>query len=329
MFGPMCAVELRRGGLHLTGTALSLDATRKCELSFISHAHSDHIARHERVIATSATLRFMTHRLGKLPAALPVPYNRPFSLGPLEVELLPAGHILGSAQIRVTRADGRRVVYTGDLNLEASLTAEPAQVARCDTLIVEATFGHPRYVFPPKESVLNALDAWVRQTLEGGATPILLGYSLGKAQEVIKFLRERGFSLCAHSSICEIAEMYREFGVPLEGIRRFNGAIKEGEVLVFPPQLARSATLWKVRPRAFAFLTGWALDPARARWHGADAAFPLSDHADFAGLMSYAKATGAREVITHHGFADDLAKALRQEGIVARAIGKPLQLQLL
>src|SRR5216684_1490514 len=266
----MCAVELRRGGLHLTGTALSLDATRKCELSFISHAHSDHIARHERVIATSATLRFMTHRLGKLPGALPVPYNRPFFLGPLEVELLPAGHILGSAQIRVTRADGRRVVYTGDLNLTPSLTAEPAQVARCDTLIVEATFGHPRYVFPPKESVLNALDAWVRKTLEGGATPILLGYSLGKAQEVIKFLRERG--------------------VPLEGIRRFNGAIKEGEVLVFPPQLARSATLGKVRPRAFAFLTGWALDPARARWHGADAAFPLSDHADFAGLMSYAKA---------------------------------------
>ena len=79
----MCAVELRRGGLHLTGTALALDARRKCELSFISHAHSDHLARHERVIATTPTLRFMAHRLGKLPAALPVPYNRPFALGPL------------------------------------------------------------------------------------------------------------------------------------------------------------------------------------------------------------------------------------------------------
>src|SRR5512141_2787329 len=120
----MCAVELRRGGLHLTGTSLWLDATRKTELSFISHAHSDHIARHERVIATSPTVALMTHRLGKLPAALPVPYNRPFELGPLVLELLPAGHMLGSAQLRATRADGVRVTYSGDINFSPMLTAE-------------------------------------------------------------------------------------------------------------------------------------------------------------------------------------------------------------
>jgi putative mRNA 3-end processing factor len=325
----MCAVELRRGGLHLTGTALALDARRKCELSFISHAHSDHLARHERVIATTPTLRFMAHRLGSLPAALPVPYNRPFVLGPLEVELLPAGHILGSAQIRITRADGRRVVYTGDLNVTPSLTAEPLQVARCDTLIVEATFGHPRYVFPAKSAVLEQLEAFLRRTLEAGSTPILLGYELGKAQEVMKFLRERGFALCAHSSICEISAMYGEFGVALDGVRRFNGAVKPGEVLVFPPRLARSPALQQIHRRSVAILTGWAVDPSRARWHGAAAAFPLSDHADFDGLMGYAKATGAREIITHSGFAEELAAALRKEGLEARALGKPLQLQLL
>lgn len=325
----MCAVELRRGGLHLTGTALALDARTKCELSFISHAHSDHLARHERVIATTPTLRFMAHRLGKLPAALPVPYNRPFALGPLTVELLPAGHILGSAQIRVTRADGRRIVYTGDLNGTPSLTAEPLQVARCDTLILEATFGHPRYVFPPKSAVLQRLEAFVRRTLDAGSTPILLGYALGKAQEVMKFLRECGFALCAHASICEIAEMYREFGVNLEGFRRFHGAVKPGEVLIFPPSLARSPTLRQIGPHTVAILTGWAVDPSRERWHGADAAFALSDHADFEGLRSYAKATGAQEIITHSGFAEELAVALRKDGLQARALGKPLQLQLL
>ncbi len=325
----MCAVELRRGGLHLTGTALSLDARRKCELSFISHAHTDHLARHERVIATTPTLRFMTHRLGSVPSALPVPYNRPFLLGPLEVELLPAGHILGSAQIRVTRADGRRVVYTGDLNVTPSLTAEPLQVARCDTLILEATFGHPRYVFPPKATVLEQLEAFIRRTLDAGATPILLGYALGKAQELIKFLRQRGFALCAHSSICDISEMYGEFGVSLDGVRCFHGSVRPGEVLVFPPGLARSPALRQVHPRSLAILTGWAVDPSRARWHGADAAFALSDHADFDGLLSYAKATGAREIITHCGFADELAAALREEGLEARALGKPLQLPLL
>src|SRR3954467_2796948 len=99
-------VELRRGGLHLTGSPLSFDARRKSELSFVSHAHTDHIARHERVIATAATLRIMEHRLGPLQSKLPAPYHRPFKLGVLDVELLPAGHVLGSAQIRVTPPDG-------------------------------------------------------------------------------------------------------------------------------------------------------------------------------------------------------------------------------
>lgn len=324
----MCAVELRQGGLHLTGTALWLDARRKSELSFVSHAHSDHIARHERIIATSPTVRFMTHRLGALPAALPVPYNRPFVLGPLGVELLPAGHILGSAQIRVTRSDGRRIVYTGDLNLAPSLTAEPVQVAACDTLIIESTFGHPRYLFPPKQQVLADVEAWVRRKLESGSAPILLGYSLGKSQEVMRFLAGRGFDICAHASVYEIAQLYEEFGIPLERVRRFNGVLKDGEVGVFPPHLARSVSVRRIWPRASAVLTGWALDANGARRYGADVAFPLSDHADFAGLLRYARETGATEVITHHGFADELAKALREAGIEARAIGKPLQLRL-
>src|SRR5215475_5602991 len=141
----MCAVELRRGGLRLSGTALWLDATQKSELAFVSHAHADHIARHERVIATSATLRFMTHRLGEISAALPVPYN-------------------------------------GDLNLAPSLTAEAAQVVRCDILVTEATFGHPRYRFPPKEQVLAKLENWLKERLARGDTPVLLGYALGKSQ---------------------------------------------------------------------------------------------------------------------------------------------------
>ena len=114
----MCAVQLLRNGLHLTGTPLWFDARRKSELSFVSHAHSDHMARHKRVIATAATLKLMAHRLGPVNSPLSVPFNRMFELGPLVLELLPAGHILGSAQIRVTHADGTRVVYTGDLNTQ-------------------------------------------------------------------------------------------------------------------------------------------------------------------------------------------------------------------
>jgi putative mRNA 3-end processing factor len=325
----MCPVELRQGGLCLAGTGLWLDARRRTELSFVSHAHRDHIARHHKVIATSATLRLMQHRLGEISSAYATQYNCPFSLGAHQVELLPAGHVLGSAQIRITRADGRRVVYTGDINLAPSLTAEPAQIASCDTLVIESTFGHPRYLFPPKELVLSQLEAWVRGKLQAGVTPVLFAYSLGKAQEVIRFLSAQGFSSCAHGSIYEIGQLYSELGVPWERVRRFDGPVREAEVVVFPPQLSHSPVLSALRPRATAVLSGWALDGRGRRCRSADAAFPLSDHADFAGLVSYAKATGAREVLTHSGFAKELAQALRSEGIEARALGEPLQLRLL
>ncbi|MBX5481545.1 MAG: MBL fold metallo-hydrolase [Myxococcaceae bacterium] len=322
------AVELRRAGLHLSGTALWLDAHRKSELSFVSHAHADHIARHERVIATAATLRFMQHRLGKVKGALPAPYNRPFELGPLVLELLPAGHVLGSAQLRVVLPDGTRVVYTGDLNLAATLTAEPAQIAECDVLVIESTYGRPKYAFPPREQTFDAIAAWCRTNLERGVTPILLAYPLGKSQETVKALTQRGLKLCAHTSIHSVCQIYGELGMPLE-VRRYDGRIEPDEVGLFPPHIARAASLQRLK-RATAVLTGWALDgPVAARRYGADIAFPVSDHADFPSLMRYARASGATEVITHHGFADELAEALRKEGFIARAVHRVLQLPLL
>jgi putative mRNA 3-end processing factor len=322
------AVELRKAGLHLSGTALWLDARRKSELSFVSHAHADHIARHHRIIATAATLRLMQHRLGELEGALAVPYRRPFDLGRLSLELLPAGHVLGSAQIRVVREDGTRVVYTGDINFANPTTAERAEIAECDTLVIESTYGHPRYVFPPRAEAFDRLADWCRHKLERGVTPVLLCYALGKSQEAIQALSQRGLRLCAHASIHEVCQIYRELGMPMD-VRRFDGHFEEGEVAVFPPQMARSHHIRRV-PHATAALTGWAVDPsAIARRHGADVAFAISDHADFPSLVRYARECGASEVITVHGFAEEFAKALRAEGIIARAVDRPLQLKLL
>ncbi|HVE87618.1 MAG TPA: MBL fold metallo-hydrolase [Myxococcales bacterium] len=324
----MCAVELRRAGLHVTGTALWLDARRSAELSFVSHAHADHIARHERVIATSATLRLMAHRLGKLPGALPVPYGRPFELGPLFLELLPAGHIKGSAQIRVTRPDGHRVLYTGDINPGPSLTAEPLQPGECDTLVIESTFGHPRYRFPPRAEVLAQVEGWCRSQLDRGVAPVLLGYPLGKSQEAIKYLLWRGLKVAAHGTIHEMSQLYEELGTQVGAVRRFKGTLEADEVLVYPPRLARSVALSRLRPRALAVLTGWALDDGAARRYGADVAFPLSDHADFQQLVEYATQTGASEVITHHGFARELSRALCERGLQAHALGDAQQMEL-
>ncbi len=321
-------MELKRAGLHLSGTPLWMDARRKSELCFVSHAHSDHIGRHERVIATSATLRLMEHRLGKVKSALPVPYHRPFELGPLVLELLPAGHVLGSAQLRAVLPDGTRVVYTGDLGLSPSLTAEPASIAECDVLVIESTFGHPRYSFPSREKTFDRLADWCRNAIARGLQPVVLAYALGKSQEAVAALTKRGLPVCAHPKIHDVCALYGELGTPLEA-RRFDGTVLPGEVVLFPPQMARSSALTRLR-RTSAVLTGWALDgPVAQRRYGADVAFPISDHADFPQLLQYARATGASEVLTVHGFVDELAGALRDEGIVARAIHRPLQLPLL
>jgi putative mRNA 3-end processing factor len=152
---------------------------------------------------------------------------------------------------------------------------------------------------------------------------------VGKAQEVITSLTRGGHAVVAHGSICDISELYREFGVEVGPVRRFDGTWREGEVGVFPPHAWRFQRFSRPWPRETAVLTGWAMDAGAARRYGADVAFPVSDHADCAALVQYARATGATEVVTHHGFAKELAQALSAAGLDARVLGKPKQLSLL
>lgn len=325
-------IELHKGGLRIVNSALHLDATRRAECAFVSHAHGDHIARHQRTIATAPTLALMRHRLGTPRRGraehLPAAHRSPFGLGELTLELFPAGHVLGSAQLRVTR-DGVALGYTGDLCTQPTDAAEPAEVMACDVLVLESTFGAPRYVFPPKAEVLAAIRRFVDDALSDGVTPVLLGYALGKAQEILKHLCDRGYRCLAHPTIHGVNQVYEACGVSLPGVRALGpeGA-GPGEVVVCPPHLARSAAMRGVKRRRTAVLTGWALDGG-AGFRGVDAAFPLSDHADFPSLVAYARATGAGRVYTVHGRADAFAQALRREGIRAEPLREQLQLELL
>jgi len=323
-------IELVAGELRVRGTGLYLDARRKRPCGFVSHAHSDHLGRHERTIATRATAALARHRLGdrKGSEVLPADYRAPFGLGELTLELFSAGHVLGSAQIRITLPGGLTVGYTGDLCTEPTRTAEPAEVMPCDVLLMESTFGLPRYVFPPKDEVLAAVGRFVDDCLADGATPVLLGYSLGKAQEVLKHFGELGYRCRAHPTIHAVNEVYVEQGVPLPNVTALGPeGPAAGEVVVIPPQLARSAGILRLRKKRTAVLTGWALDGAR--WFkGVDASFPLSDHADHPSLVAYAKATGAGRVFTLHGHAGPLAQSLRREGLRADPLEESAQMEL-
>ncbi len=319
-------VELVKEGLKLVGSTLCLDAHRKTRLSFVSHAHGDHIARHARIIASKETAALAAHRLGRLEEVHTAPFGRRFELDGLSLELFSAGHILGAAQLRVTREDGHRLVFTGDLGLQPNATTPPADVVAADTLVLESTFGHPRFRFPPREQVFDEVFAWAKGALERGLRPLVYAYALGKAQEAVKQLSQRGLSLCVHPDIHALNDIYRAHGVELHA-RPFDGLFHDGEVGVFPPW-GRSRELRHVERKVTAVLTGWALDPGIERRYGAERAFPISDHADFPSLLAFAKATGAREVLTHHGYAAELAQSLRDVGVLARPVDKALQLAL-
>ena len=324
-------IELRKGQLKVAESSLFLDAHRRSECAFVSHAHGDHIARHERTIATPATVALMRHRLGTRRSkgeALPVAYRKPFGLSELTLELFPAGHVLGSAQLRVTR-NGVALGYSGDLCLEPTLTAEDAEVVECDVLVLESTFGLPRYVFPPKREVLLQIRRFVDDALADGLTPVLLGYALGKAQEILKYLGEAGYRCRAHPVVHAVNKVYQAEGIALPGVEPLGpDGPAPGEVVVAPPHLARSSPILRIKRRRTAVLTGWAVDGRRG-FRGADAAFPLSDHADFPSLLRYARASGADRVLTVHGYAKELADALRREGIRAEPLVEREQLELL
>lgn len=327
-------IELHRGELRVAGTALHLDAQRRATCAFVSHAHGDHIGRHDRTIATPATLALMNHRLGEPKRArkaeqMPAGYRQPFGLGALTLELFSAGHVLGSAQLRVTLEDGRTLGYSGDLCTDTPCAAAPAEVMGCDVLVLESTFGMPRYVFPPKEETLAAIRRFCDDALSDGVTPVLYGYALGKAQEILAFLAGAGYACRCHPTVHAINRIYEAHGVALPGVRPLDAeGVAAGEVVVVPQQLAWSPAMRAVRRRRTAALTGWAIDGDRM-FRGVDAAFPLSDHCDYPSLLRYARATGAGRIFTVHGHADQLAAALCREGIRAGPLREGSQLELL
>ena len=332
--GAALAFRYQRGGLHLPRLGLWLDATRSVkqpERAFVSHAHADHVARHEEVIASLATARFLQARLGgkRTEHLLPFGETRAFEHGevPYRLTLLPAGHILGSAMALV-EAEGETLLYTGDFQLHPSPAAERCRPHPADLLIMETTFGRPEYRFPPRPEVWDAVVRFCRETLSGGGTPVLLGYSLGKSQELLLGLAESGLPLAVHPQIQKLTVEYEHLGRSFPPYELLDAQTPRGSVVLCPPSAARSPWLHRLEPIRSAVITGWAVDPRCRYRYGVEAAFPLSDHADFPDLLRMVEQVAPRVVFTCHGFAADFAATLRERGVEAWALSEADQLTL-
>ena len=304
-------------GVYVPELDLWLDSRRKQDFSVISHAHSDHTGRHRRPVVTPNTLLLLRDYLkGADPIALP--YGETLDTPACRLALHPAGHCLGSAQtLVISKATGERLLYTGDLKTRPSPTNEPLQPVACDTLVIESTYGHPDYAFPPEEQTLATASRTLRVWLSRGERPVALGWRLGKAQELLHHLLTDGFDVVAEPGIYQAAEAYREGGVSFPGqVSAFNGHWPEGAVALFPP--GRSIqSLSGYRPLRTMELTGWAASPAAPRRHRpADASLPYSDHADYNDLLAYVEQVKPQRVYTVNGY-PNLAAQLRTMGYPA------------
>lgn len=256
------------------------------DLSFLSHAHSDHtngLKKQTKIISSPET-----RDLAALDAEL---------IQPIYTKLLDAGHILGSRQLAVEN-DGKRIVYTGDFSIKPNIFGWKAEIPQCDRLIMEATYGDPSYCFPPLEEIHGEISKWVRQN---DSSNLVLGcYELGKAQEMIRILNDNSIAPIVTKKTAWFCDIYEKYGVKLDrvvvGSEEAEEIMQRRFVAILPMHKAKRYFAFRLaqafeRKTLCAVATGWALHYR----FDSDAAFPLSDHADFDDLVYFVEQTGAKK----------------------------------
>ena len=315
-------------GVNLPQIGWWLDARRAQARCFVSHAHSDHIGPHREILATRATASLIRLRMAGKRHETILEYGQPWTAEfGCEMKLFPAGHILGSAMLQATTEHGS-LLYTGDFKLRPSLAAELCAPPRADVLIMETTFGLPRYVFPPAEEVERGIIDFCRQALGEQVTPVLYAYSLGKTQELLQIIGRAGLPVMLHAHGYKLTQRYAELGMKLPPYALLNTGAYAGHVIIAPPVSGQSEPLTWIHPKRTAVATGWAMDRGAIYRHDCDAAFPLSDHADFPDLLAFVEKVQPKLVYTLHGFAREFAATLRARGVEAWAIGQQNQMDL-
>jgi len=314
-------------GVFLPAQNVWLDPWDAKPFAFVSHAHSDHVAPHQEILVSERTARLVRARLAGDRKEIILPFGQPMKVRGLDITLFPAGHIFGSAQFFL-RAENGSLLYTGDFKLRPGKSAEPAEWTTADTLVMETTYGLPRYRLPPTYEVVAQIVAFCREAIESGEVPVLLGYSLGKAQEILCALDGACLTPMLHGSVYQMTRIYEQFGQAFCDYVRYKADNVTGKVLICPPSANGSRMLERIPRKRVAMISGWAMDPNAIYRYQVDAAFPLSDHADYSDLLRYVELVQPQRVLTLHGFAAQFARDLRDRGIEAWALTEENQLEL-
>ena len=326
---PASWLEVRSEGLFVRPGGFFVDPVRPVARAVITHGHADHARPgHQEVIATPETLAIMQARLGA-GAGLrrrPLAYGEPASLGEVQVRLVPAGHVLGSAQLVMEYA-GTRVVVSGDYKRTADPTCRPFMPVVCDLFVTEATFGLPVFRHPPPAAeiarLLHSVGLFPERCHVVGA------YALGKAQRLIALLRAAGWTrpIFLHGALQPLCELYRHHGVALGELRPATAGEKgvaraelAGEIVLAPPGAIADRWARRLPDPVVCQASGWMRVKQRARQGGVELPLVISDHADWDELLATLDEVQAPEVWVTHGREEALVHAAGQRGIKARAL---------
>jgi putative mRNA 3-end processing factor len=311
--------------LHIEGSDVSIDPLRPVPRAIITHGHADHARPgHGAVLATADTIAIMQARYGADCAGSfqALGYGESVMLDDIEVTLFPAGHVLGSAQVRL-RGRGETVVVTGDYKCLEDATAQPFELVSCDTLVTEATFGLPVFQHPRPEAEIARLLKSVADN--PGRAHLVGAYALGKAQRVMSLLRQAGYErpLYLHGAMAELTALYEARGIPLGPTRLVLEAEKDelaGAIVIAPPGALKDRWSRRLPDPVIAMASGWMSIKQRARQSGIELPLVISDHADWNELRQTILDTGARRIWVTHGREDALVYWCHGQGLEAEPL---------
>lgn len=319
----MSLLELTPAGLYCPAADVYIDPCRRVPRAVITHGHSDHARPGSRhYLCHEHSVPILRARLGNIDST-GLKYGETVSINGVQVSLHPAGHLLGSAQVRIEHR-GEVWVVSGDYKIEADPTCVPFEPVRCHGFVSEATFALPVYHWPAADKVAAEIDRWWQQNAAVGRTSVMFAYSLGKAQRLLAMLPQLHGPLFLHDAVLKMVNIYRQLGVELPAVQPATTenilAAKGTGLVITPPAADGGQWLAQFGAVSKATASGWMQLRGTRRRGNLDRAFVLSDHADWPGLQSAIAATGAEQVWITHGFCDVFARYLLERGVNARVL---------
>ena len=307
-------------GIYCAEANVYLDPWKPVDRAIITHGHADH-ARwgHRKYITHHTNIPIIKHRLGEIEVA-GVAYNESFSINGVKFSLHPAGHIFGSSQIRVEH-QGEVWVFSGDYKTELDGVSQPYEPVRCHAFISECTFGLPAFKWPPQDQVMQEINNWWQQNRSEGKTSVLFGYSLGKAQRLLKHLDPSIGRIYTHGAVENMTEVLRPM-LEMPATRLITRDTKKeeirGNLVLAPPSAHGSLWMKKMLPYVTGTASGWMAFRGARRRRAIDKGFVLSDHCDWQSLLAAIKETGCERVICTHGYTEIFCRFLNEIGYDAR-----------